>query len=104
MGGQARPQAVDQGEDLQPEAGPGVHEVLAAVPQRPQRGRGVIAEQEPRSFAADQQVTDRGRVQPVGLAAPVELGLADRRDRSRVEQPQQQVVTVGQVGGQRLVV
>lgn len=104
MGGQAWPQATDQGEDLQPEAGPGVDEALAAVPQRPQRGRGVVAEEKQRSFAADQQVTDRGRIQPVGLTAPVELGLADRCDRSGVDQAQQEVAAVGEVGGQRLVV
>ena len=56
-----------------------------------------------RALAAGQQRTDRGRVQPVGLAPPVALLLAHRGDLGRVEQPHHQPVPITQVTNQRLM-
>jgi len=57
-----------------------------------------------RSLPAAQQLTDRCRIQPVGLAPAVALLLAHRRHLSGVEQPHHQLPAIIQVAGERLVV
>jgi hypothetical protein len=57
-----------------------------------------------RALAAGQQLADGRRVQPVGLAPPVALLLADRGHLRRVQQAHHKLVTVKQVGGEGLVV
>jgi hypothetical protein len=56
-----------------------------------------------RALATGQQLADRRRVQPVGLAPAVALLLAHRGHLGRVEQAHHQLATVEQVGGEGLV-
>jgi hypothetical protein len=55
------------------------------------------------ALPAGQQLTDRGRVQPVGLAPSVALLFARRSHLARVEQPHHQLLTITQVTDQRLM-
>jgi hypothetical protein len=57
-----------------------------------------------RALAAGQQLADGRRVQPVGLAPPVALLLADRGHLRRVQQAHHKLITVKQMTGERLMV
>jgi hypothetical protein len=57
----------------------------------------------PARLTTGQQLPDGRRVQPVGLAPPVALLLADRGHLRRVQHAHHELVTVKQVGGERLV-
>jgi hypothetical protein len=56
------------------------------------------------SHPAGEQLTDRSRIQPVGLAPAVALLLAHRRHLSGVDQPHHQLLAIIQVAGERLMV
>jgi hypothetical protein len=93
-GREPRPPAVHQRPGLLPQPAAGIDQVLAARPQRAQRAGWRAISVHRGSLPAGEQLTDRGRIQPVGLAPPVALLLAHRRHLSGVEQPYHQLPAI----------